>query len=1022
MSSKSLNEVKTALFSKVMMKENKKFFVTKASLNAFTSKIFKVKSFKQVEELKRVFNYIKSNNLKYKNKELKQYIEKATPLNVRIQKLMTEIQNTIKIEKEKSIAPDVKTPKLITEIQNAFNKIKKEKKQLHKVVPFKELKQKVISWYNTQHAKTPTQNRVYRFKLRLKSGIRDIEHTFKFNHINHFINWFDKIYKNIGLMIVESGGEIMTEEGLEGIFTDFCSIVYIDFIRAGCNNHKSGEKKFKGCLYSFKLFNPTSDHNNCLFKALGHILEDKINIKQLRKQFNLPFNSKVSIDDAYKIIHHLNLDVQIIEADFNDELDTEKTYILLNNEHYYFIQSFELIQRKNIKTKRGLMAMDFETRKTEQFNVVQATGAKMYILKDTICHAYYKNYKSSEHKSIKFTTNKNKSSARQFIDFLNSEAKSNRSYNIIAHNGGNFDYYFIISQMTEAELLECELHFRGVTIIGINYRGNLFKDSCCFLTDSLQNLSNSYKVNQAKITEFELDGAKISSSNLCFYKPELTFNQFLDLEKSKPEFWKLYNEYCLYDCISLYQIWEKFIESIEYLIKEINPEIIRTCNVNACNTIGSLSKKIIQKLTETSESLKSLDEFLEVKRKYNTSTKKQEMNCNIENYKFLCNFKRGGISHCNKAGKHMSGITGVDIASQYPASLIYSKIPCGKSRLFEGDDVCSIKNSGYKYGFYLLSDVKFNGRKLKPVALSLEGQSLNWATNEMNELYVDSFMLAYLIKNCGLYSYTIKKALLSKKYIMGEKLFGSYINTFYDEKKRQDKLKADKDPEYNEALRSTIKLFLNSLTGKLVENPAIHFSTLFNENSSVKLNGLGIEKTCSDDRFNDWIVPGVMVYSYSKRLLFEYINCLPNGSDDVVHIETDGIYFSSRFKNDFIKNVDNYRGDYPVKMGEDLGNLKIEKSTKEGQVAYFLGKKFYCITTDKEPIMRIKGIPQKTIDEHGNKISLVDINLYNDVYNGKTIRREFFTLKKQLFVQKTNISQLKTSRRIKPNQEYFIFN
>jgi hypothetical protein len=43
-----------------------------------------------------------------------------------------------------------------------------------------------------------------------------------------------------------------------------------------------------------------------------------------------------------------------------------------------------------------------------------------------------------------------------------------------------------------------------------------------------------------------------------------------------------------------------------------------------------------------------------------------------------------------------------------------------------------------------------------------------------------------------------------------------------------------------------------------------------------------------------------MVYSYSKRLLFEYVKNLPNNSDDVIQIETDGIYVDGRCKEKFI--------------------------------------------------------------------------------------------------------------------------
>ena len=49
-----------------------------------------------------------------------------------------------------------------------------------------------------------------------------------------------------------------------------------------------------------------------------------------------------------------------------------------------------------------------------------------------------------------------------------------------------------------------------------------------------------------------------------------------------------------------------------------------------------------------------------------------------------------------------------------------------------------------------------------------------------------------------------------------------------------------------------------------------------------------------------------MIYSYSKRLLFEYINLLPNKSEDVIHIETDSVYFNRNNGDDFKDNVVKY--------------------------------------------------------------------------------------------------------------------
>ena len=315
---------------------------------------------------------------------------------------------------------------------------------------------------------------------------------------------------------------------------------------------------------------------------------------------------------------------------------------------------------------------------------------------------------------------------------------------------------------------------------------------------------------------------------------------------------------------------------------------------------------------------------------------------------------------------------------------------------------------------------------MKPVASLNENKTLNWTENKINELYIDTYMLKYIIKNFGLKHFDVVKGLVSNQDILSEKIFGKYINPFYEEKRRQDELKDKNDPTYNVALRETIKLYINAVSGKLVENPNAHFSLTVTEKhsdqtikSTHSLNGVGMVKEFNENKVNDWITCGIMVYSYSKRLLFEYINCLPNKSNDVIHIETDGIYFSTRHLETFTKNVNNYEGNYPCKFGEDLGNLAIEKTTQQGQVAYFLGKKFYCITMPNEKnIMRVKGIRQSTIDDYGNKIQLVDLKLYEDIYNNKTVTKEFQTLRKALFSANAQISSHTLIRTIKPNQKY----
>ena len=168
------------------------------------------------------------------------------------------------------------------------------------------------------------------------------------------------------------------------------------------------------------------------------------------------------------------------------------------------------------------------------------------------------------------------------------------------------------------------------------------------------------------------------------------------------------------------------------------------------------------------------------------------------------------------------------------------------------------------------------------------------------------------------------------------------------------------------------------------------------------------------------VITDFIYFNVWKELLFEYINCLPNKDNSVVHIETDGIYFQAQDKQAFIDNVAKYNGSYTtVKIGSELGNIEYDKGSKVGTDNYFLGKKFYYISQPegKEAVMRIKGIPQSTIDVYGNKIQLVDKQLYIDVFNGMIINKEFKTIKRDLESDKPKLLGYSMARDIKPDSE-----
>lgn len=832
---------------------------------------------------------------------------------------------------------------------------------------------------------------------------------FTFNNFYHFQKWFQDILTN-GV----SGSDGQNSFTFDRNMWEWVA-VEIRAIAGGCNKHTKTERKITCYYNTYECYNPVSMLNNCGIKCVEHFAGTKLDCKKIRTYFELERDTMISITqllEIYKLYTKNDKPLIIVDENYDEELVFDAyNYILLYQEHYYCVVGAQLNSIINdASTNRGTIIWDFETHPTDEYVMVGNT--KSYILKPTICHGHYTNYQSKETVFFAFTTDRNKTCGRKFLDWLLHQNRDRHFYNLVAHNGSRFDHYFLMNDMTEQETLNTRFQLRGHSVIGIQYSSNLFKDSCCFLPDTLKNLSKSYRIDDSKQTSFDLHGETITNEQLCFYKPELGFWEFMDLEKSDPEFWELYNEYCKYDCISLGQIWKKFKSETNKLIEKMRTNLLKKCSVDSCNTIGSLAKKIVDTLNQKNPFYHRYREFV---------------GDDLKKYEFVCKFKRGGISHSHQMGRHDHSITSMDIVSEYSAACIHMQIPTGRSFWVD-------RYEEKFHGFYEINNMVWgeNTKRFKPVAGVKESGVLDW-NNVGQTLYVDSFMLKYLMEHYDLLSFNVVRGLVSTQCVCGDKLFGKYVDVLGTEKKRQDQLKKDGDIEYNQAYREVIKLFLNSLTGKLVENTSEHFKLKRSTEGKLSINGVSFEKE-KDGKMNPWVVAGVMVYSYSKRLLFEYIRCLPNDSDDAIVVETDSIYFDTRVLEIFYENVRNYVGDYPIAIGDEFGNMKQEIQTTG--TSYTLGKKFSCFHvgcqgkckesgTECDSLCQnkftIKGIPKKTIDDHGRTIHLVDVSLYEDVYAGKDdVKRTFATMQKTLFGN-TTISAHRQTRHISQQGVYQLY-
>ena len=967
------------------------------------------------EELKELLSihsdFLKSEIKKIRNQAVpKQSIIKAHNVKVREKKVKNNFKNTVLDQLLNNRRTKEKQTNMAVLIQKMI------RKRLGKFfIPISDIPRAAL-----RLARDKGINIDELFEITIQSASNpDIQLTKTFYSLVQLTNFINgsledgETKKNYGMEIFKMNGVM-----------DFVKIINLHNLSGGCSK-KGVQHTFSNHIYTFKILSQESRNNNCGIDVLRSIIHFTQSAEDIQRKYKIPRKIKMSFEQLNHIyINEIKDDrrpLALLTEQSSGVLNkSDFNYIFLHKEHYYSVEDI-IPHNKNKKVKRSELCVDLETRPTDDYIYIKSKNEdgkivvkQSRIIKDTMTAVYYKPYKGVEYiQSMFITSVGGKTSIRKFADWLIAQASNNKFYQIVAHNGSRFDYYFFLACLTQQETLQTQINLRGTSIIGINFFNHRFVDSYCHLINNLDNLCKSYKVKNPKIKVIHYNGKDYTSEQFCFYKPYLSFDEYMNLQITEPEYWKLQTGYCMRDVIGLSEVWNMYSLQVDTMIREMDPSLLLNCGVSTSLTVGSLAMKLIKGLNAGCPIFQNYKRF---------------MDNDEEKYEFIKRFKRGGISHNNKCGK-FEGVMSDDITSQYPAAMIYMSVPTGESRW-----TTSCNNN--EYGYYHLTNLVFNNsQSFKPISEVLESGVLNWNTsNNIVSCYLDSFMIKYLQENNGLISFNVEKGLVSSQFVKGERLFGRYVNTLFREKAKQDILKDElavlrkkakiANPlitqeelelitnDYNESYRETIKLFLNAASGKLVENTDLYDDNVYVIKSAgvskkfKSLNGNIIEKEAKTGKnLNQYMGCGGMVYSYSKRNLFEYINLLPDKADDVIHVETDSIYFDRRLGDEFKYNITQYKGDYPIKIGNELGNVKQEKDEKG--VCHFLGKKFYQIGKT----FKVKGIPMKTITEDGTFTNLIDKSIFERVYSGESIRVEYTTLQKNLY-GRTYISTHKCHRTI----------
>ena len=543
--------------------------------------------------------------------------------------------------------------------------------------------------------------------------------------------------------------------------------------------------------------------------------------------------------------------------------------------------------------------------------------------------------------------------AKKFINWIietsgdhKKKATSQIRYNLISYNGSNFDNFILLEEL---------LRPRGVDEITVNVDTNsLFYNGNQLL---------KFKIN-SKHTVFDLakhlTGSLAGNCKGFAVKTvaKSSFNhhtaQKLHDEGKLIEFMKGNEELIDYnnrDVLSLAVIFNRYRTALSKCNK--------TCEKIASNlcdkaTIGGVIWQVAQEhfktvslpqqepyIETTKEQLisektgKPLKKFKTIKtKKFKTVNKKVSYDkLSMKHYKDILKYKCAGrVEMFNGVQEVHERICSLDVCSEYPYVMSVMEggyYPCGsivETDQYVEDKIgfyyCDIDQSILTKGF--TEDIKTNLHKYqyenlkkgnlpkiypyKNYKQNKDGsdgalQGNDWTHDKVLKDYFISTVMIEQLKKYGC-KVDIKSGIYFTDKVKGCDLF-EFLLDLMEKKNEQDLFKKNKDPKYNEALRSCYKLLSNGISGKVIEGlhvdktecvDAEKYHKIANDKNTKDMTCINIigssifasytkteESKLAEQRPVFW---GVLVYDYAKCYMYDHTYSIV-GLKNLLYTDTD---------------------------------------------------------------------------------------------------------------------------------------
>ncbi len=512
---------------------------------------------------------------------------------------------------------------------------------------------------------------------------------------------------------------------------------------------------------------------------------------------------------------------------------------------------------------------------------------------------------------------------KKMMKYIDSQYKRCPQYTIVTFNGSYFDNLILLSDLLSnadytdkvSDIFYTNNMLRNFKIYG---RHEMF-DLARHAAGSLKYNCKNYKINvfPKKTIDFKIIQEKYESGELDKMMNNYNKGDSCEFIDTLIE----YNDYDVLSLATLYKLYEnamdKIIEDAIYTDRKVNPDGIllnklkagdldeKRMNLRNYKTIGSMAYKMLQKYWSTKLDL-DIPSFVFHKKHIPKNAKKEEIkrinkknweiheknNRYYKYYQDMQKFKTAGrVELFNGIKKYFGRARSLDITSSYPYSMAVNSVYYPSGEMIEVKYIDDMPEGKIGW-FYCDIDQKILREKGLPNIVAEKTKMENiWQTKKVLK---DYFMSTIKIDQMVKYGMVIGKdiiiynGLYFTDKIRGCDLFEPLLSAMMT-KVCQDMLKQTGSIDYNAALRQTVKLFLNCISGKIIERihvnkideikNAFHYHQMKESKRISKLNTisiLGDRIFCSytkreQDMMNTHrpIYWGILVYDYSQINLYD---------------------------------------------------------------------------------------------------------------------------------------------------------